>query len=198
MPGRRHRAHRPRVNRAGAVPLQPVQPSPRPAVLLDLPLGHLFGPRARRRHPDHLRLGCRAADACRRTLPGFSGRTLGRPLAAGPAVQLLPLVRRSGPVGDRRGEAGGDPGGPAAETVTADWPPMFHAAWSSTASASAFTAEGCAVLRTQRRPPAAVAVFPVGLFRPAGTRSASMAGSRPRSSTAAGARAAAGAPSILA
>jgi hypothetical protein len=192
------RAHRRRVNRAGAVPLQPVWPSPRVAVLLDIPLGHLSGPRARRRHPDDLRLGCRAADACRRT-PSGTAATAGA-AACGGASRLAPPARSSVSTSRRpRGkDAGGDPRGPAAETATADWSPMSHAAWSRTTAASAFTAEGCAVLRTQQRPPAAVAVLPVGLFRAAGIRLASMPGSTPRSSTAAGAPAAAGAPSILA
>jgi hypothetical protein len=44
---------------AGAVPLQPVRPAPPAAVLLDIPLGQLCGPRRRRRHPNHLGLGSR-------------------------------------------------------------------------------------------------------------------------------------------
>jgi hypothetical protein len=149
--------------------------------LLDIPLGL----RARRRHPDHMRLGSRAADACRRTPPSTAANA--RAAACGGASHPTPPARSPvrtsrRPQGDK---AGGDPPGPAAAAVTADWSPMLHAAWSRTASAWAFTAEGCAVRRTQRRPPTAPAVLPVGPFRPAGTRSASMPGSTPRSSTAA-------------
>ena len=82
------------VNRAGAVPLQSVWPSPRIAVLLDVPLGHPFGPRARRCHADDLRLGCRAADASPTiTRPGTAANA--RAAAGGGASRPAPPAHRS-------------------------------------------------------------------------------------------------------
>src|SRR5919107_297768 len=72
-------------------------------------------------------------------------------------VTHLPPVARSGPAGDGRGRSRRRPRGPDVAGVTADWSPMFHVAWSRTAFDFAFTAEGCALRQTQRRPPAAPA-----------------------------------------
>jgi hypothetical protein len=59
----------------------------------------------------------------------------------GPSLTSLQLPGQDQPATAQEG-AGGDPRGPAAAAVTADWSPMFHAAWSRTASALAFTGGG--------------------------------------------------------
>src|SRR4051812_16403246 len=69
---------------AGAVPLQPVRPPPRAAVLLGVPLGQLVGPGQRRRYPEDLRLGDRGEGRIDNEHPLFHGGDAGA-AARGPA-----------------------------------------------------------------------------------------------------------------
>jgi hypothetical protein len=80
-----------RPHPAGAVPLDPVRPPPHQPLLGDIPVGQLFDPGSRRRHPENLGLGGRAEGRIEHEHPVLHGGGRGRRVSRRPEPVTAPL-----------------------------------------------------------------------------------------------------------